>query len=130
MKTAAAPVLLTDIAAAAALIQCSAILGECLQSTVGFTPSLPRLQLHSVQETRYEGILQLFLVFFAEKMGPASLEVHASWIIQSSPTKVQHIPDFRSIVDGEYMLYFPSTKGKWSHCDYLVMKKRNARRRS
>lgn len=32
--------------------------------------------------------------------------------------------------DGEYMLYFPSTKGKWSHCDYLVKKKRNAWRSS
>ena len=59
-----APVLHTD-AAAAAPTQCSAILGACLQSTAGFTPSLPGLQLGSVQETQYEGLLlQLFLLFF------------------------------------------------------------------
>ena len=92
-----APVLHTD--AAAAPIQCSAILGERLQSTAGFAPFLPRLQLCSVQETQYEGLLlQLFLVFFTAGEKWAQL-LWKSMQAQPSPTKAWHIPHFRSTAE-------------------------------
>lgn len=52
-------------AAAAAPIHCSAILAGYLQNTAGFSSSLLRLQLCSLQETQSKGLLLgLFSVFF------------------------------------------------------------------